>query len=1097
MGIAVRMLGTLEADVGGATVDLGGPRQRAVLAMLLIARGAVVSVDRLIEDLWNGEPPPRATGGLQVYVSNLRRTLEPDRAPRTPATHLVSAPPGYAIRLDEPSVDAWRFEQLARAALEKDAAAAVTLLEQALGLWRGDALAEFAAEAWAAPEAARLNELRLVARERLADARVRAGRAADAVVEAEALVRDAPLREDGWRLLALGQYLGGRQGDALATLRRARQVLSEELGVDPGPRLAQLEQDVLAQSVQLAPAPAEPRVTLAVDSAAQRPSLPGFVGRVAEREALRAAARAVRPGVPAVALVAGEAGGGKSALLARLRAELREDGWRVTVGRCADDEAGPPARAWSEVLRSLAAEVDPGRYAAPLAGLLVDDVPHDAPQSMVLGRFRLHRAAAEWISSLDDRPLAVLLDDVHRADAETRALLASLVEDGLANRVLFVLAYRPESGEALDDLLATLAHHAPTRVRLSGLAGHEVAELIETVTGTPPDASVVRALAERTDGNPFYLKESARLLASEGDVVATSQVPEGVADVLRRRLARLPEESVSVLRLASVIGRNVDLALLVRAAEVDEDAVLDALEAGLISGLLREPGPGRVRFSHLLVRETLYAGIPQLRRVRWHTRVADAVAELYPGDLSALAYHAARAATPATSAEAARRCAAAAELARARYAFDTEAELYLDAQRCLELAPEPDPHAIVDVINRRIPALIRAGATTVAIGARAEGVALAARVGDPALLADALSAATITALRSTLRSYGERNDEFVALIETTLREELDPVRRCRLLITLTRETSSVDDPRCAVAFREALERAHELGDPVLTAMTLLSGAEEFPPDIEAERREPILAEMMELTERHQLPVYRSAALMLSVNKAAWDLDLDEARRRNAQVHELVRTYQLRQGTFLSDALDAMLTLMSGDVARAERLYLQAYESQLARGTVDANAAMLLVRWTLRYAQGRLGEMVDELGWAYENIAPAVAHLLGLALAERGDLRRARQVLDEAPPLLHDYLWTILATMRAHTVAAVRASDLAPELYDALLPYADRVAGAGSNAFVIGPVGLALGKLALLLDRPDAAARHFEQARTAAKRCGSQLWLDQIEHAARR
>ena len=203
--------------------------------MLLIARGAVVSVDRLIDDLWHGEPPPRATGGLQVYVSNLRRTLEPDRAPRTPATVLVSAPPGYAVRIDESAVDAWRFEQLVRSATELDAASAAVALERALGLWRGDALAEFAAEPWAAPEAARLDELRLVARERLVDAWVRSGRTAEAVPAAEALVRDVPLREDGWRLLALSQYLGGRQGDALATLRRARHVLSEELGIDPGP----------------------------------------------------------------------------------------------------------------------------------------------------------------------------------------------------------------------------------------------------------------------------------------------------------------------------------------------------------------------------------------------------------------------------------------------------------------------------------------------------------------------------------------------------------------------------------------------------------------------------------------------------------------------------------------------------------------------------------------------------------------------------------------------------------------------------------------------------------------------------------------------
>src|SRR6478672_5394896 len=201
MELALRLLGTLEADVASRAVDLGGPRQRAVLALLLVARGEVVSVDRLIEDLWRGEPPPRATGALQAYVSNLRRVLEPDRAPRTPSAYLISAAPGYAVRVDEAAVDAWRFERLLRGAADLAPARAVERLEQALGLWRGDALAEFAQESWAAPEAARLDELRLVARERLVDARVRAGRPDEAVVDAERLVGEAPLREEGWRLL--------------------------------------------------------------------------------------------------------------------------------------------------------------------------------------------------------------------------------------------------------------------------------------------------------------------------------------------------------------------------------------------------------------------------------------------------------------------------------------------------------------------------------------------------------------------------------------------------------------------------------------------------------------------------------------------------------------------------------------------------------------------------------------------------------------------------------------------------------------------------------------------------------------------------------
>jgi hypothetical protein len=147
---------------------------------------------------------------------------------------------------------------------------------------------------------------------------------------------------------------------------------------------------------------------------------------------------------------------------------------------------------------------------------------------------------------------------------------------------------------------------------------------------------------------------------------------------------------------------------------------------------------------------------------------------------------------------------------------------------------------------------------------------------------------------------------------------------------------------------------------------------------------------------------------------------------------------------------------------------------------------------LRFTQGRLGEMVDELRHGYREVLPAIGHLLALALAETGELAEARQVMDEAPPLLHDYMWLTLTTARAFTAVDVNAIDLAPGLYEDLLPYADRIAGAGTNGFILGPIGRALGRLAILLDRPDDARRHFEQARAACNRCGSQVWLDLVE-----
>ena len=235
--VGIRVLGPIEVEVDGRPVDLGGPRQRAVLAMLVSARRAVVSTDRLIEDLWRGEPPPSATASLQAYVSNLRRLLEPERSPRTPARLLVSAPPGYALRVADDAVDAWRFERLLRRARElggSGAADARVVLEEALGLWQGPAFAEVVDEPWAATEAARLEQLRLVAAELLCEAMLRSSAAAEAVAAAEVLVRQQPLREESWRLLALGLWAGGRQAEALAGLRRARAVPGHRAGPGPG-----------------------------------------------------------------------------------------------------------------------------------------------------------------------------------------------------------------------------------------------------------------------------------------------------------------------------------------------------------------------------------------------------------------------------------------------------------------------------------------------------------------------------------------------------------------------------------------------------------------------------------------------------------------------------------------------------------------------------------------------------------------------------------------------------------------------------------------------------------------------------------------------
>jgi DNA-binding SARP family transcriptional activator len=243
----LRLLGPFEVSRGGLPVPVGGPKPRALLAALALEAGRVVSADRLVEDLWPAEAPETAGHAVQVYVSQLRRALGTDA--------ISTRKPGYVLELDRDRIDVHRFARLAdegRAALQGgDPAAAESALREALALWRGSALLDFTYEPFAQAEIARLEELRLVALEERVDADLELGRHAELVAELEALVNAQPLRERPRTQLMLALYRAGRQADALAAYRAARETLVEELGIDPGPGLRELEAAILRQDESL------------------------------------------------------------------------------------------------------------------------------------------------------------------------------------------------------------------------------------------------------------------------------------------------------------------------------------------------------------------------------------------------------------------------------------------------------------------------------------------------------------------------------------------------------------------------------------------------------------------------------------------------------------------------------------------------------------------------------------------------------------------------------------------------------------------------------------------------------------------------------
>ena len=297
----LRALGPIEAVVAGQLVDLGAPKQRALLALLVSRVGQPVPVDVMVEELWAGRPPPSAITSLQAYVANLRRALEPDRVPRSPATVLRTRGRGYLLDSRAVEVDVNRFGERAAAgwrALDRgDPQQALSELEAGLALWRGQAYAEVADGTYVVPEVKRLEELRLSAVEGRCAALLAVGAHEIAVAELEAFTQVYPLREYGYELLSLALYRAGRQADALAALRANQRRLAEELGIDPRPALRRLEMEILNQDPVLDWHPPQPRSRHAAvlqRSQLQRSQAPAAEATRPRRHPRAAAARARR-----------------------------------------------------------------------------------------------------------------------------------------------------------------------------------------------------------------------------------------------------------------------------------------------------------------------------------------------------------------------------------------------------------------------------------------------------------------------------------------------------------------------------------------------------------------------------------------------------------------------------------------------------------------------------------------------------------------------------------------------------------------------------------------------------------------------------------
>ncbi|WP_410595657.1 BTAD domain-containing putative transcriptional regulator [Amycolatopsis sp. lyj-23] len=1035
------VLGPLVAEDERGPVALRGPRHRAVLARLLVARGRVVPVDRLVADLWP-VPPDGAVGALQTFVSALRRALEPGRAPRTPARLLVTSGPGYVLRAED--VDALRFE-----AVTTTPGAALSELDDALALWRGPAYAEFADDAWARAEIDRLEDMRLLAGERRAEAMLAVGRAAEAVPDLEAQVASHPLREDGWRLLALALYGTERQGDALGALRRARQVLKAELGVDPGPSLQQAEADILAQSPRIA-APDRP-ISVALAPAGS------LVGRTGELALLAAEADRVERGETRLVLVSGEAGAGKTALAETFAGHLAARGWTTAWGASAEDEGLPAAWPWTRILKTLGAPSDEA-FAVALQPLNKSSSSgRRTAGDPLTAQFRLRRAVSHHLASIARKaPVLLVFDDLHWADAETLALLASVLAERQAGPVLLMATYRStDLSAALADFLGRVARAEPARLYPGGLSTDEVREVVRSTLGRDVPATTVNAIHRRSGGNPFFVRELARLF----DADASAEVPPGVRDVVRHRIARLDTRTREVLHRAAVVGRDVDLDVLTEMAGGD---VLDCLEAAMHAGFLVEPGPQRFRFAHDLVRETLYADLSRSRRAQWHATVGQTLERLRPEDFEALAHHFLLAGSPSARPYAR----LAAERAEHRFALHEAARLWRAV-----LDHSSDVRERLEAIIGLVRALAVIGSVAEARQHRAEAVSLAEAVGDPVLTAHVLGAFDVPAVW-TASDDPELAARMVAVAERTLAElpYEHGADRCRLLATLALETRNTGGDRGRIAAREAEKLARGLGDPELLALALNARfMHTFYRAGLAPERVRIGRELVDVAAAHRLVTFEVLGHLVLVQAYGALADLPAADRHAKEADRLAADHDLPLVGVFTQGYRAMRASIKDDPA-AEAAFRSVAARLAGTGMAGLEDGILAITLLCHHLQ-QSGVLETDVRQDYGTYEPW-----------------CRAVVEPGPHEIPDSPRDLLSEARSclHVIAGPDRAE-SERLYADLLPAAAELAGAGSGLLTLRPVAHYLGDLAAALGRPVEAGEHYRQALKIAEDCGAPHW----------
>jgi DNA-binding SARP family transcriptional activator len=1080
-----RLLGPLEVTRSdGRPIDLGPRKQRTVLAALLADSGRVVSTDRLVDVLWQGNAPSSAMASLQAYISNLRRALRDDPAA---APVIVRRPPGYVLDIDEHEIDRAAFfedaESARRRVQEGQWEHALTVADRALARVRGPFLEDLRDEHWVAVEASAFEEVRTECRETRITALLATGRLAPALVEAAALCHEYPLRDRTCWLRMLALHRAGRSTEALQVFRDHASRLDEELGLDVGTELATLHTAILRHDPGLAAWPRQPGWTgaeqLTIPASPGKPDVPAvepestLIGRTAESELIAGMFEQVRGGASRWLVLTGPAGIGKTRLAEECDRHTLAAGGRPIWARCLEDDGAPAWWPIRQLLRQLGVDAD---------GILVPPARVEPDEARFVVYERVTAAIEDSVTSAGSLAgsgvTTFVVDDVQWADATSLRCLMHVVAALHRHPVWFVLTLREnETGPDVRKLVETVLRTAGNRhLTVSPLGPSEVDTLARVVAGEDLGGDETRLLAERTGGNPLFVSEYARLPREDRQ---GGEIPSAVRSVLDRRLQAVEPAVLQILRVAAVIGDALDVGLLASATGLTVDTLVDYLDDAADEHIIvADPAGGGCAFAHGLMRDAVLEATPALRRQRIHASVAQALIDSHDPDRASKRAQHLMAALPIVDPRSAlAACTDAAREATERWSSETAARWWEGAVQAFDLLPasEQAPDVRDDLLVARVEALARAGRGQTVLDVVDECLLDAVREGRTSTVGRLAAALLRAAGAWPWVSYG--SDPAPLLGRLAGMEQFvatDAAAHARLLGATAVGFCYHSDPsvpdelsRRAVDIASATGDSEVVADALVARILLFSGVAH-----RSEESQELIRELFALPHRHSPfdnVIAHAVASMTEMNLG----DVDKATehlRRGITGCELLRLPVLRVQLRW---MEATLAAWHGDFDECRRQYDTARQIHLQ---------------TELYTAGSAGLATNCLEWECGNLAdfePGIVEPQSWSIAidaANGRKAEAAQSITRWLAEPRPATWTTLGhtTLLARVVADLALVEFAEQFVNLLEPFTDRIATVG-HVGSIGSVAEASARLHALLGRRDRAIELLDRAEALATR----------------